>query len=104
MPLSAATTKNTYGRWTKAIKQKVNSNARSAKVVMRCGEYLTRAQGMMKEPLMTEPTAILVKRNPRGEAGRSNSFKPTTGINDGIIEIKNENNACRARRILIPEL
>ena len=65
MPPSAATTKNTYGRWTKAIRPKVNSNARSATVVMRCGEYLARAQGMMKEPLMTEPTAILVKRNPK---------------------------------------
>src|SRR5580693_8259602 len=101
MPPSAATTKNTYGRWTKAIRQKSKSNKRFAKVVMRCGEYLARAHGMMKAPLITEPTAILVKRNPRLVALRCNSFKPTTGINEGIIEIKNENNACRARRILI---
>jgi hypothetical protein len=57
---------------------------------------------MMKAPLTTEPTAILVKRYPKWEASRCNSFKPTTGINDGIIAIKNENNACRARRIFIP--
>jgi len=102
MPPSAATTKNTNGRWTKTIRQQFNSNTRFATVVIRCGEYLARAHGIMKEPLMTEPTAILVKRYPRLEALRCNSFKPTTGINDGIIEIKNENNACRAKRILIP--
>jgi hypothetical protein len=39
---------------------------------------------MIKAPLITEPTAILVKRNPRLEALRCNSFKPTTGINDGL--------------------
>jgi len=65
MPLSAATTKNTNGRWTKTIRQKFNSNARFAKVVMRCGEYLARAHGMMKAPLNTEPTAILVNRYPK---------------------------------------
>ena len=71
---------------------------------MRCGEYLARAHGMMKAPLMTEPTAILVKRNPKCAAGRCSSVKPITGINEGIIEIRNENNACRARSILIPGL
>ena len=35
---------------------------------MRWGEYLARAQGMMKEPLMTEPTAIAVNRYPRSAA------------------------------------
>src|SRR6516164_7571197 len=68
MPPSAATTKNANGRWTKTIRQLVNSNRRLAKVVMRCGEYLARAHGMMKEPLMTEPTAIAVKRYPSSEA------------------------------------
>jgi hypothetical protein len=65
MPPSAATTKNTYGRWTRAIRQKSKTNSKSAKVVMRCGEYLERAHGMMNAPLKTEPTAILVKRNPK---------------------------------------
>jgi hypothetical protein len=50
-----------------------------------------RVHGIVKAPLITEPTAMLVKRYPKWEALRCNSFKPTTGINDGIIEIKNEN-------------
>jgi hypothetical protein len=57
---------------------------------------------MMKTALITAPTAILVNRYPSWEASRFNSFRPMTGINAGIIEIKNENNACRTRRILIP--
>ena len=52
MPESAATTKNTPGRWTKAIKQQFSSNKKFAAVVIRCGEYLARAQGMMKAPLI----------------------------------------------------
>ena len=51
---------------------------------------------------MTEPTAWLVKRYPRWEAFRCNSFKPNTGINEGIMAMKNENSVCRIRRILIP--
>jgi len=36
---------------------------------------------------MTEPPAILVKRQSPGEKLQGcNSFKPTTGIKDGIIE------------------
>src|SRR5260221_4937935 len=104
MPASRATTKNTYGRWTKAIRQQSIIKTRFAKVVIRCGEYLARAHGMMKAPLMTEPTAILVKRYPRWDALRCNSFRPTTGINAGMIAIKKENNACRATRTLIPDV
>ena len=52
---------------------------------------------MMKTPLKTEPTAILVKRYPSSEACICNSFRPTTGINAGIILITNENNACKTR-------
>src|SRR5215469_4346614 len=104
MPPSAATTKNTNGRWTKTIKQQFNSNTRFANVVMRCGEYRARAHGMMNAPLMTDPTAWLVKRYARFSALRCSSCKPTTGINEGIIEIKNENKAWRVRRILIPEV
>src|SRR5260221_3291148 len=102
MPASRATTKNTYGRWTKAIRQQSITKTRFANVVIRCGEYLARAHGMMKAPLMTEPTAILVKRNPRWDALRCNSFRPTTVINSGMIAIKKENNAWRAKRTLIP--
>ena len=57
---------------------------------------------MMNAPLMTEPTAWLVKRYPRWEGFRCNSFKPNTGINEGIMAMKNENSVCRIRRILIP--
>src|SRR6516165_1143620 len=70
MPPRAATTRNTKGRWTNAIRQQVKISAKLAKVVMRWGEYLARAQGMMKAPLMTEPTAIAVKRYPNSEASR----------------------------------
>src|SRR5258708_8174479 len=104
MPASRATTKNTYGRWTKAIRQQSITKTRFAKIVIRCGEYLARAHGMMKAPLMTEPTAILVKRYPRRDALTCNSFTPTTGINAGMIAIQKENNACRAKRTLIPDL
>src|ERR1700737_2598972 len=100
MPPSAATIKNTYGRWTKAIRKQSKINTRFAKVVMRCGEYLARAHGMMKAPLMTEPTAILVKRKPRLEASRCSSSRPTTGINDGIIEKKKENKGAQPKKSL----
>jgi hypothetical protein len=45
---------------------------------------LENFHGMMNAPLMTEPMAWLVKRYPRWEAFRCNSFKPNTGINEGI--------------------
>src|SRR5258708_8356012 len=100
MPASRATTKNTYGRWTKAIRQQSITKTRFAKVVIRCGEYLARAHGMMKAPLMTEPTAILVKRYPRWDAFRANSFKPPTRINAGMIALKKNKNTYRPTTIL----
>jgi hypothetical protein len=56
----------------------------------------------MKTEVMTEPVAMLVNKNPKLAASRCNSSNPTAGINAAMIEMKNENNALRAKMILIP--
>ena len=43
-----------------------------------------------------------VKTKPRFEGSKCSSFRPTTGIRDGMIEMKNANRRLRARTICMP--
>jgi hypothetical protein len=63
---------------------------------------LALAQGRINTAPITEPTPILVKTNPRFEASKCNSFRPTTGIKAGMAEMKKANRRLRARTIWMP--
>src|SRR6516225_1381953 len=102
MPASAATTKNIFVQRTVAIRRQTAMSEAFAYVVNRSGEKRERAQGTMKIEVMTEPIAMLVNKNPRLAGSRCNSWRPTTGINAEIIEMKNENDTLRARMTLMP--
>src|SRR6516225_4252567 len=102
MPASAATSKNIFVQRTVAIRRQTTTSEAFAHPVNCCGEKRERAQGIMKMEVMTEPIAMLVNKNPRLAGSRCNSCRPTTGINAEMAEMKNENDAFRARMILMP--
>src|SRR5258708_39760290 len=96
-PASAATTKNSSAWRTIAISKETRTISKLAERVTESGEKRALSQEMTNTAPNTEPAPIQVNKRPSWYEPRCNTFKPTTGINAGMTEIKRANRKFRAK-------